>query len=122
MVRKLTASTLEHTIKLFQAQGHHVLVLPQVWKRPANNKSDRVFGIGVDQHNLVNADAARKFELMFGDALLPPDLFERTDVYDNCHFNIAGTKKMAAAVHELLRRFGLSQLILIPSSPCMRNS
>ena len=100
-------SYLEHTIKLFQAQGHQVLVLPQVWKPRANNEFDRVFGIGVDQHNLVNADAARKFGLMFGDTLLAPDLFEETDVYDNCHFNVAGNKKMAAAVHELLRRFGL---------------
>ena len=100
-------SYLEHTIKLFQAQGHQVLVLPQVWKPRANNEFDRVFGIGVDEHNLVNADAARKFELMFGDTLLAANLFEQTDVYDNCHFNVAGNKKMAAAVHELLRRFGL---------------
>ena len=66
-----------------------------------------MFGIGVDEHNLVNADAERKYGLMFGDTLLAANLFEETDVYDNCHFNVTGNKKMAAAVHELLRRFEL---------------
>ena len=100
-------SYLEFAIKLFQAQGHQVLVLPQVWKPRANSETDRVFGIGVDEHNLINADAARKFGVGYGDTLLAPKLFEQADMYDNCHFNVAGNKKMAAAVHELLRRSGI---------------
>jgi lysophospholipase L1-like esterase len=95
-------SYLEFAIRLFRSEGHRIILLPQVWLPREGNEGDRLFAIGVNEHNSVGRAAAAEASIPFADSLLQDHLFERPDLFDACHFNAAGNEKMARLVYEFL--------------------
>jgi hypothetical protein len=83
---------------LFQLEGNRTAVLPGGWSPREGNVKDRVFGIGVDQHVSVDRAVSSAVSIAFTDSLLQ-NQFQRSDLMDNCHFNVPGNEKMARLVH-----------------------
>jgi lysophospholipase L1-like esterase len=99
---ELYRSYLEFAIRVFQSEGHSTVLLPQVWMPRDNNEVDRVFAIGVDQHNEIGRAVASAASIPFADMLLLNQPFGRSDLFDACHFNAAGNDKMARIIYDFL--------------------
>ena len=92
---------LDSFIRLLRRRGIKVAILPQYFS-PITER-DRIFAKGVRDHNRINEELAREHGLPFGSRLLAPDLFQASDIFDACHFNEDGSRKMADAVFEFMK-------------------
>jgi hypothetical protein len=87
------------------AQGIKVAILPQVFA--GVNEREKVFGLGVEQHNRVNEELAKEHGLPYAAGLLEPGVFRKQDLQDSCHFSEAGCQIMEAVVFAFLKKNGL---------------
>jgi len=96
---------LRNLVRLLLAQGHRVVIVPQVFLPSGFSFGDpTLYARGVAEHNQVNEDVAREFHVSFVSAA--SSAFDRSDLLDDCHFNQQGNEKMA----QLLFAFLESQL------------
>lgn len=96
---------MDDFIRLLMAQGIKVAILPQVFA--GVNEREKVFGLGVEQHNRVNEELAKEHGLPYAAGLLEPGVFRKQDLQDSCHFSEAGCQIMEAVVFEFLKKNGL---------------
>jgi lysophospholipase L1-like esterase len=92
---------LEDLVRLILAQGHRVVIVPQVFVPAPHNAQDLAFDIGVREHNLVNARVAEQYRCPLVD--LKPEGFGRKELIDNCHFTPQGHEKMATELFDFLQ-------------------
>ena len=109
---ELYGEHLAFAVALFAARGARVVVLPQPWLARDGNESDALFGIGVAEHNAVNASVARAGHLPYFAHLLDADRFRRNDLFDACHFTAPGQARMADAAFDFLVAEGV-----LPTGP-----
>ncbi len=88
-------------LDLLHARGRKVVVLPQYFH--VRSKSDEVFLGAVRQHNAICRKAAEQRGLPYLAALDTEGVFEPGECFDNCHFNAAGSAKMARLVFAFLQ-------------------
>jgi lysophospholipase L1-like esterase len=98
-------ANLETLVQLVLGQGRRVVILPQYFRSGEGRQA--VLAKGVAEHNEVSAQVARKYGVVFGGEILTPSAFGKRDVFDNCHFNEAGSEKMAGVVYGVLERASL---------------
>ncbi len=96
----LYRSLLEDLVRLAQARGTRVVIVPQYFT--PRTPSDESFAVGVREHNEVGRQVAAEFGLPFVDAVLAPDAFAPLDTVDNCHFTHRGAGKMAQLIYQAL--------------------
>jgi lysophospholipase L1-like esterase len=92
---------LEDLVRLILAQGHRVVIVPQVFVPAPRNAKDAAFDYGVKQHNAANARVAAKYLCPF--VALKSEEFGRNDRMDNCHFTPEGHEKMATKLFDFLQ-------------------
>lgn len=100
---------LEDCIEFLRGQGKTVVIIPQYYK--VRSERDALFVDGVRENNQVNQEVAESMGAPFLEDLLREDTFTEQELLDNCHFNEAGSKKMARIVFDFLEQ---SELIRLP--------
>lgn len=93
-------SLLEDLVRLAQARGTRVVIVPQYFT--PRTPRDESFAVGVREHNEVGRQVAAAFGLPFFGEVLEPDAFSLLDTVDNCHFTHRGAGKMARLVYQAL--------------------
>jgi lysophospholipase L1-like esterase len=97
--------------RLIRAEGRRVVVVPQVFVPRTDKRHqrlDEIFAEGVREDNDVDREVARELGLPFVEEAATA--FGSADLIDNCHFNVAGSEKMA----ELISRFLESERVTAP--------
>lgn len=93
---------LETLVLLLTAEGRQVIVIPQHFV--AKNEADKIFIKGVVEHNVVNQEVANNLNVRYLDYTGVNSPFKLDDTVDNCHFNEAGSEKMAELVFDYLNK------------------
>lgn len=85
--------------RLIVAQGRKVVIVPQAF---VPKSADNPFARGVAEHNAVNEAVARELSLPVVAEV--PAAFRRGDLFDDMHFNVRGSEKMAELLFAFFER------------------
>jgi lysophospholipase L1-like esterase len=88
---EIFASHLRNLVRLIKAQGHQVILVPQVFL-PVGQR-DQTFAHGVNSNNAAAEAVAHELGVPFLADVA--SAFSPQDLVDNCHFNVDGSEKMA---------------------------
>lgn len=96
---------LRNLSKLILAGGSRVVIIPQHYV--VVSSVDEIFIKGVAEHNIVNREVANELGVPFLQEVIAATAFDRSDTFDNCHFNGKGGAKMADLVVSFLVANGM---------------
>lgn len=93
---------LETFVRLLQAEGRRVVLVPQLWLSRPGHPEDAAFEIGVREHNDIGRAVAESFGVPFvADAIAEP-MRRPSLLWDAMHFNEEGSRAMAELLAQWL--------------------
>lgn len=91
---------LENLVVLIRGQGRQVGIIPQYFR--IFFEDDDVFAVGVNQHNNVGRQIAIAHQAPYADEVIKTNTFLGDEIFDNCHFNEKGSKRMSEIIFDFL--------------------